>query len=243
MKKFQSAVIFLFFTFLTLQPAFSQKTHWGNNDKDRIEGSGNIITKEFTIQSFDELEANGVFSVQLTQGGKEGVKIEADDNLMDLLEVNNEGSKLIIKMKKDNNFSSKKTIKVFVTFKNLKSMDLNMVGSVKSDDNLNFGDLKIKNGSVGSLDLNMTAQNIDLKNSGVGSVKLEGKAENAVFKNNGVGSIMAGNFVVQKMDIDNTGVGSATVNAEKECKVKDSFLGKVSNRGGATVKRANKTVI
>ncbi len=244
MKQIQSAVIFLLFSVLAISPAFSQNSKWDNDhERNRIEGSGNIITKEYSVQAFEELEANGVFSIQLIQGGKEGVKIEADDNLMDLFEVKNDGSKLVIKMKKESNFSSKKTMKVYVTFKNLKSMDLNMVGSLKSDDKLSFGDLKIKNGSVGSLDLNMTAQNFDLNNTSVGSVKLEGKAENCVFKNKGVGSIQAGDFIVQKMDIDNTGVGSATVNAEKECKVKDSFLGKVSNKGGATVKRSNKTVI
>ena len=45
------------------------------------------------------------------------------------------------------------------------------------------------------------------------------------------------------MEIDNSGVGSAVVNAEKELKFSDSFLGKVSNRGSAPVKRKNKVVI
>ncbi len=45
------------------------------------------------------------------------------------------------------------------------------------------------------------------------------------------------------MEIDNNGVGSATVNAEKELKVLDSFLGKVNNKGNAPVKRKNKVVI
>ncbi len=80
----------------------------------------------------------------LTQGSKEQVKIEADDNLQDLFEVKNEGSKLTISMKKETNFNSKKTIKVYVTFKKLKNMELNMVGSLSSDASLNFDDLSIK---------------------------------------------------------------------------------------------------
>ena len=62
-------------------------------------------------------------------------------------------------------------------------------------------------------------------------------------KNSGVGSIQAAGFIVQKMDIDNSGVGSAEVNAEKELKVKDSFLGKVVNKGNAPTKRINRVVI
>ena len=213
------------------------------DDKDRIEGSGNVITKEISVKSFDELNASGVFNLLLSQGDKESLRIEADDNLMDLFIIENEGSTLKIKMKKNSNFNSKKQLKVYVTFKTLKSMDLGMVGGTSSDEKLKFADLKLKNQSVGSVSLNMTLQTLNMENQSVGSVKLEGSAENAVVKNNSVGSINAGNFVVQKMDIENNGVGSATVNAEKELKYSDSFLGKVSNRGNATVKKKNKVVI
>ena len=213
------------------------------DDKDRIEGSGNVITKDISVKSFDELNASGVFNLLLSQGDKESLKIEADDNLLDLFIIENEGSTLTIKMKKNSNFNSKKQLKVYVTFKTLKSMDLGMVGGTSSDEKLKFADLKLKNQSVGSVSLNMTLQTLSMENQSVGSVKLEGSAENAVVKNNSVGSINAGNFVVQKMDIENNGVGSATVNAEKELKYSDSFLGKVSNKGNATVKKKNKVVI
>ena len=213
------------------------------DDKDRIEGSGNVITKDIAIKSFDELDASGIFNLQLSQGDKETIRIEADDNLMDLFTVENEGSTLKISMKKNSSFNSKKHLKVYVTFKTLKSMNLSMVGGTSSDEKLKFADLKLKNQSVGSVSLNMTLQTLNLENQSVGSVKLEGSADNAVVKNNSVGSINAGNFVVQKMDIENNGVGSATVNAEKELKYSDSFLGKVSNRGNATVKKKNKVVI
>ena len=213
------------------------------DDKDRIEGSGNVITKDISVKSFDELNASGVFNLLLSQGDKESLKIEADDNLLDLFIIENEGSTLTIKMKKNSNFNSKKQLKVYVTFKTLKSMNLGMVGGTSSDEKLKFADLKLKNQSVGSVSLNMTLQTLNMENQSVGSVKLEGSAESAIVKNNSVGSINAGNFVVQKMDIENNGVGSATVNAEKELKYSDSFLGKVSNKGNATVKKKNKVVI
>lgn len=214
-----------------------------DKDKPKIEGSGNVITKEYPVRSFDELTANGVFSLQLSQGDKEQVKIEAEDNLIELITVENEGAELKIKMKKDVSFHSKKKMKVYVTFKSLKNLSLGMVGGTSSDEKLSFGKLKIKNQSVGSVSLNMTVQSLHLENESVGTLKLAGSADNAVIKSNSVGSIQAGDFVVQKMEIDNNGVGSATVNAEKELKVKDSFLGKVQNKGSATVKKTNKVVI
>ena len=234
-----SMLLLAFFFFTT---AFAQEKEKDKNDK-RIEGSGNVITKDVPVQSFDQLQVSGVFNVVLTQGSKEAVKIEADDNLQQLFEVKNEGSKLIVDMKKDSHFNSKKKMTVYFTFKNIKSMDLKMVGNVSSEGNLNFGNLALDNKSVGSVDLALNAQKLDIKNKSVGNLKLRGKADNAVIKSNSVGSIKASDFLVQTMDIDNDGVGSAEVNAAKELKVKESFLGKVKNAGSATAKRINKVVI
>jgi hypothetical protein len=228
---------------LFVTAAKSQDHDDHDKEKPRIEGSGNVITKEVNVSSFSELDVQGVFSVLLTQGNKEEVKIEADDNLQSLFDVQNVGSKLVISMKKNTNFNSRKGLKVYVTFKKLKSMELKTVGNISSNENLSFDDLKISNKSVGSIDLKMTAQNLDVDNKSVGSVKLNGKAENAVIRNKGVGSVHAANFVVQKMDIDNSGVGSAEVNAAKELVVKDSFLGKVTNKGAAPVKKLKKAAI
>jgi len=224
----------------------AQKEEKDWKDKPRIEGSGNIITKEITVQPFDELSIGGVFSVLISQGSKEQLKIEADDNLQELFEVKNEGSKLIISMKKDVNFQSKDSknkMKVYITFRNLKTMELKTVGNITSEENLNFDNLKIENKSVGSVNLKLTAKTLDIENKSVGNFTLTGKADKAIIKHHGVGSFRASNLLVQTMDIDASGVGSAEVNAEKELKVKDSFLGKVSNKGSATVKRMNKVVI
>ncbi len=207
--------------------------------KTRIEGSGNVITKDVAVKSFDELKVSGVFSVQLSQGNSEGVKIEAEDNLQELFEVKNEGSKLVIGMKKDVNINSKKKMKVYISFKTLKTMELKTVGNVSSGQTLSFDKLQLENKSVGNVELQLTAQQLSVDNKSVGNIKLQGKADNVVIKNNSVGSIEAAGFLVQKMDIANNGVGSAEVNAEKELKVKDNMLGKVVNRGAATARRMN----
>lgn len=226
-----------------LAMSFSATAQKDWDKRERIEGSGSLVTKEIPVKSFDDLTAYGVYHLYLSQGDKESVKIEAEDNLMDLFIVENEGSTLKISMKKDISINSKKKMSVYVTFKSLKSMYLSMVGGTSSEEQLKFADLKFKNQSVGSVDLNMTIQSLQLENESVGTLKLKGSADNAVIKTNSVGSIQAGDFVVQKMEVDNNGIGSATVNAEKELKIADSFLGKVNNKGNATVKRKNKVVI
>ncbi|MDB5253308.1 MAG: hypothetical protein JWP27_2477 [Flaviaesturariibacter sp.] len=213
---------------------------------ETIEGNGKLVTRDVAVTSFDVLDASGIYELKLSQGATESVKIEADENLQEYFTVKNVGSKLVIDMDKLKNKSlrGKNTkMKVYVTFKTLKSLDLSMVGNVRSEESLSFGDVEISNKSVGNVDLKLTANKMTVDNQGVGNITLSGKAENAVFRNQGVGSLKAGDLTVQTIDIHNTGVGNAEVNAAKELKVEDSFLGKVRNLGAAPTKKRNKQVI
>lgn len=212
---------------------------------ETIEGNGKLVTRDIPVQSFSELKASGVYELKLSQGNKESVKIEADENLQELFQVKNEGKKLVIDTKKMKNINlkSKNKMRVYITFTKLTDLELSTVGNVNSEGSLAFDDLDLDTKSVGNVDLQLTANKLNVTNAGVGNVTLTGKAQNTIMKNSGVGSVHAGEFVVQTMNIDNSGVGSAEVNAEKELKVKDSFLGKVKNKGNATMKKTKKVVI
>src|SRR6476469_8479475 len=113
--------------------------------EETIEGNGKHITKDVTVSSFDVLKASGVYELKLSQGDKESVRIEADENLQAFFNVRNEGDKLVIEMNKKKNLSIRKSTKltVYVTFKSLRSMDLNMVGNVRSEASLSFSDVKV----------------------------------------------------------------------------------------------------
>lgn len=212
--------------------------------KNQLVGSGKIVSKDYPVSSFDQLSVSGIFSVILSQGNKESVRIEAEDNLLSHFQLKNEGSKLVVGMKKDGaEIKPKKTIKLYVTIKKLKAMDLQTVGEVSTSESLNFDALKLRNSSVGNVSLKFTANSINIENNSVGEMALSGKCQTAVIRNNGVGSLDAGTLVVQEMDIENNGIGEAEVNAEKRLKVKDSMLGKVVNKGGASVIKSKKVVI
>ena len=211
---------------------------------ETLEGNGNLVTKDISVEPFTTLEASGVYELKLVQGSREFLKIEADENLQALFTVRSSGGKLSVEMDKlrNKNLKSKNKLRVYVYFKTLKSLELQMVGNVNGTD-LKFDDLKIENESVGNVDLDMTANRLELKNASVGNLILSGKAQAATIKNESVGGLRAGDFVVQTLDIDNEGIGGAEVHAVKGLKVKDSFLGKVKNRGGAPARKTNKVVI
>ena len=221
-------------------------------ERVNLEPSGNIVTKEMSVQSFDAIKASGLYELILSQGDKESVKIEADDNLQNLFSVSNTGSALIIdmpKLKDQNiNFENKKgdktmRLKVYVTFKKLKSLDVGVVGNVRSAMPLKFDALEIDSKNVGNINLQITTDKLNVHNKGVGNLTLSGTTTEATVTNTGVGQFDGGDLVVQTMDIENSGVGSANVNVEKSLKIKDSFLGKVRNKGNAKTHKMDGVVM
>jgi hypothetical protein len=91
----------------------------------------------------------------------------------------------------------------------------------------------IESKNVGNIDLKLTTDKLTVSNKGVGNLTLAGSATNAKIINSGVGKFNGEDLIVQTMDIENSGVGNAEVNVEKDLKVKQSFLGKVTNSGHA----------
>src|SRR5215831_10700780 len=130
MKRIMSSAFLLF----SMATAIAQKG-------ETIVPSGNVITKDVNVKPFDAIEAKGLYELILSQGDKESVKIEADDNLQDLFQVSNDGNTLVIDMPKLNdsnvNFSDKDDdqdlqLKVYVTFKKINSLDVGVIGNVRS---------------------------------------------------------------------------------------------------------------
>lgn len=241
MKRILSAALMLSLAFT----ATAQKN-------ETIEPSGNIITKEISVKPFDAIRAQGLYELILTQGDKESVKIEADDNLQDLFSVSNDGSTLVIDMPKLKNenihFNDKKDLhqlrlKVYVTFTKIKNLDVGVIGTVHCTSPLKFDALEIESENVGNVALQLTANKLTIINKGVGNITLTGTATDAVVTNAGVGRFDGEDLIVQTMDINNSGVGSAIVNVEKDLKIKDSFFGKVSNKGKAKVHKMDGVAI
>ena len=229
-------------TMLLLQVVYAQR-----EKKETIEGNGKVVTRDVPVASFSSLQAGGVFQLKLSQGDKESVKLEGEENLLELIEVKNEGSKLIIntdKLKNKNvNIKSKRSMVVHVTYKKMNQMELNMIGNVHSATPLTFDNLDLKNSGIGNMEFMLRANAINLTNKGVGNVTLSGTAQKATISNTGVGSLQAGNFAVQTMDLKNSGIGSVEINAVKIIKVSSSGMGSVTNKGAAPLPKKKSTAV
>ncbi|MDJ1504207.1 head GIN domain-containing protein [Xanthocytophaga agilis] len=208
--------------------------------QDRIKGNGHIVEKTFSVSSFDEIKIEGVFTIHLTQGNTESVKIAIDDNLLQYITVENENDRLIVKWTK-NQHQSINNVKsdLYITFKNLQELNLNHVGKLQTTNTLKLQDLVVNVNSVGETNLTLNAQSLTIRHDGVGSLNLDGTAKEATIKCSGVGSLKAFDLVVDKLNLNCSGVGSAEVTAEKEISISASGVGGVRYQGNAKTLQLN----
>ncbi len=205
------------------------------NSCDEIKGDGNVVAEQRAISAFNQLEVNGVFNLYISQGDSEAVKIETDKNLLKLIETKNDGSKLIIKLETNEKSIKATKINVFLTIKNIKKFEFNVIGNIESTA-LNLSSLEIIGSGVGNSKLELNAENVDGKFSNVGSIALKGKIRNVALNSTGVGSIDALELITDTLVLNSSGVGNVEVNAEKEISIISSGIGSVKYKGNAVIK-------
>ncbi|RPD50911.1 head GIN domain-containing protein [Paracnuella aquatica] len=195
--------------------------------------TGNKVSRDFPVASFDAIKANGVVELTLVQGTKESVTVEGDEGLQAFITIANNGNTLEIDTKKLSNKKLKGDWKLAVTvyFRNLNDVSLSTVGNVRNEGTLKLDDVKLRISSVGNTNLKLEAQKFRLDASSVGNIELAGSAKDAVLRNSSIGNIKAVDFAVSKMDIDNSGIGNTEVNAAEITGFHSSTLGSVRNRG------------
>ena len=120
-------------------------------------GNGNVITQERAVnQDFDKVRGSSGINVYLREGSENKIVVEADENLIDLIETTISNGKLTIRSSK--NIGRSKAKKVHVTFIKLSSIEASSGADV-------IGKSVIKNETI-SLDCSSGA---DLEVSGKAS--------------------------------------------------------------------------
>jgi hypothetical protein len=204
-----------------------------------IKGNGNVVKVEQNIEPFSELEFKGVFDVILSQGDKEKLVIEADENLIDIVEIKNEGAKLNIDFKKGKSVKKSTKFNVYVTVKDLITINMSGVGDLKNNGSLNLKTLKLEKTGVGDIDLNVNTMILNVKNSGVGTINLQGTTDHLDIDNSGVGDVHTKTLKANNVKLDNSGVGDVTVYASKKIEISANGVGDLKYYGHPVQKHIN----
>lgn len=160
---FKKALLFLTVAFITLS-GFSQK-------KERIKGNRDVSPVETSIDVFNKIIIGEDFKVDLIEGSKSSVFIEADSNLHDVFVLNVVDSVLTIQSTK--NITSHKKINIKVTYtKALNFIETFEDGEVSSLTSINLDDLTLHNSGSSRAYLNIITTKFKHINSEKAKVNL-----------------------------------------------------------------------
>jgi hypothetical protein len=170
MKKYTAILLLLLSTTLTL----AQK-------KDKIKGSKTVTVEQREIGNFEALEIEDNLEVHLERGEKTELKIEADDNLHDIISLDLRDNILRIYTTKEAVNYKKLIVRITYT------KDLNLVTS-KNESTINaiqeiqLGNLTFKTQDYSGLFLNVNAKNFILQADDKSKTELNLKSENTIIE-------------------------------------------------------------
>ncbi|KAF2342751.1 DUF2807 domain-containing protein [Flavobacterium tistrianum] len=165
MKKSTALLLLLFVTTLT----FAQK-------REKIKGSKIVTTSIKEVGSFDALEVDDNIEVYLEQGEKNEIKIEADDNLHDIIGMDLREKTLRLYTNKESSIFKKLSVKVTYT-KSLNKVITKNEAIVYAIQELQLDDITMNCVDFSKLYLNVNAKKFTLIADDKSRTELNLKAE------------------------------------------------------------------
>ncbi|CAA9230089.1 MAG: hypothetical protein AVDCRST_MAG56-871 [uncultured Cytophagales bacterium] len=206
-----------------------------DND-DVIRGRGDVVTQTRAVGPFSDVEIGGDFEVYLRQGPAEAIRLEGQENVLDVVTAKVEGQELEIKFKPFANVRKHKTIRVYITNPTLTGLELSGSSRAEGQTPWTVDNLSLKVSGSGSLELEMREANeVESRISGSGSMSLRGDAEDFENEISGSGNVRAFDLVTRRADTKISGSGNCELTVTQSLNARISGSGDVRYKGDPTV--------
>jgi hypothetical protein len=212
----------------------------GFNTRHKLNSPDNKIKKVRTVLYFNVVKVKAGMNVYLIQGETPKVEIEADENVIDLITTEVKDSILTIFPNKTTN--SLKSIKIFVTFKDLKSISASSGSSVQFETKFNAPDLilNISNGSSFK-GLFSVKKLICTLNSG-SEIKITGEADYSDIRVSSGSNFKGGGLIIKNCKIVVSSGSNVHVNVIDDFTANVTSGSRVSCTGNPKKKNLNSSV-
>ncbi len=220
-----------------------------------VRGSGDVITEDRDVSGFDRVSLSFAGRMTITQGDEESLTIEAEDNVMELIETEVRNGKLSIGLERNYSVITTETVHYTLTVKDLTELAISgaadiEIGDLVTDslevkisgagniefDSLETGSLEIDISGAGDIEVNdLTAETLRVDLSGAGSIEVSGTVTDQVVSMSGLGSYDGRDLESETCEVSLSGAGSATVWATESLEVDISGAGSVNYYGNPSV--------
>ncbi|WP_400192381.1 head GIN domain-containing protein [Hymenobacter sp. B81] len=200
-----------------------------------IRGEGPSVTETRTTGSFSRVEVATDAEVTISQGPQQEVRVEAQRNILDVLETEASGGRLRIETGRYN-LRSHTPIKVFVTVPSLTEARLSSNGRILSTAAWNASSFRVEDTGSGSIELALgQVQNLTTSITGSGSVSLSGAADAHTARLTGSGELQSYGLQTATTDLEATGSGRSYVRVATRLTAKLTGSGSAYYKGTPAV--------
>lgn len=202
---------------------------------ERVRGSGRMIQQDRDVHGFEKVRLACVGDLNIRQGDREALNIEAEDNILPRIRTDVEGGELVIRTEHSVSLSPTTTIRYTLMVKALAGLELSGSGKIHTSA-IRSRDFSIRLSGSGDIGLDeLTAETLTTSISGSGSIKLPGKVTSQNVRISGSGDYDARELQSRSADITVSGSGDSTIWAQEELSARISGSGKVDYYGNPRV--------
>lgn len=190
-------------------------------------GSGRMATEKRAVSDFDAVAQDGSIDLLVRQTGKEAVEINAEDNLLPLIETVVENRTLKVRFKRGESVRSHRNIQVTVDVIKLNAVAMAGSGDVQIE-GVKTPALKVAlSGSSDAKLRKLETDALEIRISGSGDVAADGSAKQVKLSIAGSGDAQLADLVADDVSVRIAGSGDASVTANKSLDVSVAGSGDV----------------
>jgi hypothetical protein len=205
-----------------------------------VTGSGTAARDARAVGDFQAIELRGDFDLVVRQSGRSAVEVQADDNLLALLETEvvdgRHGRTLRIGWRRGESVRTRAATVVTVDVAQLRALAATGSGNVRIDALTTPLFSLSLTGSGDARLAQLAADELSLSVAGSGDVFASGRAKRLQASIAGSGDIAAQELAAEEVKVRIAGSGDARVHAERELTVAIAGSGDVIYSGAAAVK-------
>jgi len=199
---------------------------------DVVRGTGPVVSEDRTTPSYHEVTLNIPADVYIYQGVNEGITIEAQNNVIDVIDTRVKNGELDIKFENNVVVKRYEPIKVYITTKDLSMIKISGSGNVYNETPIVTDELVMKISGSGNVDLHdIDALHVEARISGSGKIYLSGVCDDQYMQISGSGSIHAFDLVSKISEINISGSGKTEITALDYLNAEISGSGNIYYKG------------
>jgi hypothetical protein len=200
----------------------------------RVRGSGHIITENRTASGFNSIDVSGDIDVYVKQDSVTSVKLEADDNILEYIEVHTEGSTLEIYTENGIRLKPSNKIKVYISNPQYKEIHVSGASSVRCENEItstDMLDINLSGASEGTLELNAPRISVNVTDASNASVK--GKTKDFEGSVSGASKIKGYDLLSENASVDASGASHIEIFASVKIDGQASGASSINYKGNA----------